>query len=90
MTQGETDYVAYKAYVDLWSAENPIKTNKLQVLLVVNGLLVSALQLGGGFTLANWPIFLAGSLLSAIWILSIGRTSLFQKAWQIKALELAR
>ncbi len=90
MTQDETDYIAYKAYVDLWAAENPIKTNKLQVLLVVNGLLVSALQIGGGFTVANWPIFLAGSLLSAIWILSIGRTSLFQKAWQIKARELAR
>jgi hypothetical protein len=89
MTQDEKDYVAFKAYVDLWAAENPIKTNKLQVLLVVNGLLVSALQLGGGFQTANWPIFLAGSLLSAIWILSIGRTSLFQKTWQIKALKLA-
>lgn len=90
MTQDEKDYVAYKAYVDLWSAENPIKTNKLQVLLVVNGLLVSALQLGGGFQISNWPIFVAGSLLSAIWILSIGRTSLFQKAWQTKAQEVAK
>ena len=90
MSQNDTDYIAYKAYVDLWSAENPIKTNKLQVLLVVNGLLVSALQLGGGFTLANWPIFVAGSVLSGIWILSIGRTSLFQKAWQTKALAFAK
>ena len=32
MAQDETDYIAYKAYVDLWAAENPIKTNKLQVL----------------------------------------------------------
>ena len=90
MAQDETDYIAYKAYVDLWAAENPIKTNKLQVLLVVNGLLVSALQLGGGFIAANWPIFLMGSILSAIWVLSIGRTSLFQKIWQIKAQELAK
>jgi len=90
MNSVDLDYVAYKAYVDLWSAENPIKTNKLQVLLVVNGLLVSALQLGGGFILGNWPIFVAGSLLSAIWILSIGRTSLFQKIWQTKAFELAK
>jgi hypothetical protein len=90
MTQEEQEYTAYKSYVDLWAAENPIKTNKLQVLLVVNGLLVSALQLGHGFTAGNWPIFLAGSVLSGIWILSIGRTSLFQKAWQIKAQELAR
>ena len=90
MAQDETDYIAYKAYVDLWAAENPIKTNKLQVLLVVNGLLVSALQVGGGFIAANWPIFLMGSILSAIWVLSIGRTSLFQKIWQIKAQELAK
>ena len=90
MSSDEKDFIAYKAYVDLWAAENPIKTNKLQVLLIVNGLLVSALQIGGGFIVTNWPIFLAGSLLSGIWILSIGRTSLFQKAWQTKALELAK
>jgi hypothetical protein len=89
MTPEEQDYTAYKAYVDLWAAENPIKTNKLQVLLVVNGLLVSALQLGAGFSARNWPIFLAGAVLSGIWILSIGRTSLFQKAWQNKARTLA-
>jgi hypothetical protein len=90
MTKKEQDYVAYKSYVDLWAGENPIKTNKLQVLLVVNGLLVSALQLGGGFSAGNWPIFLAGAVLSGIWILSIGRTSLFQKAWQVKTQELAK
>lgn len=85
----DPDYVAYKAYVDLWSAENPIKTNKLQVLLAVNGLLVAALQMGGGVTRASWPIFLAGAVFSAIWVVSIGRTSLFQKVWQAKALALA-
>lgn len=90
MTPDDPDYVAYKAYVDLWSAENPIKTNKLQVLLVVNGLLVSALQVGGGASLASWPIFLVGAVFSAIWVMSIGRTSLFQKAWQAKALALAQ
>ncbi len=89
MEQSEKDYIAYKAYVDLWAAENPIKTNKLQVLLVVNALLLSALQLGGGFTIANWPIFMAGSVFCAIWIMSIGRTSLFQKVWQAKAIEFS-
>jgi hypothetical protein len=89
MDQSEKDYIAYKAYVDLWAAENPIKTNKLQVLLAVNALLVSALIVGGGFLIANWPIFMAGSLFCAIWIISIGRTSLFQKVWQAKATELS-
>ncbi len=90
MDQNEKDYIAYRAYVDLWAAENPIKTNKLQVLLIVNGLLVSALRVGGGFHSANWPIFAAGAVFSAIWIISIGRTSLFQKIWQAKAAEFSK
>lgn len=89
MDQVAKDYQAYKSYVELWAGENPIKTNKLQVLLVVNGILVSALQVAGGFVPENWPVFLAGAVLSAIWVLSIGRTSLFQKVWQTKALEIA-
>jgi len=89
MSEEEIDYEAYKAYLNLWASENPIKTNKLQVLLVVNGLLVSALQIAGGFVPQNWFIFLAGAIFSFIWILSIGRTSLFQKVWQIKANEIS-
>jgi hypothetical protein len=85
----EKDYEAYKQYVTLWASENPIKTNKLQVLLVVNGLLVSALQVAGGFTRDNWFLFVAGAVFSAIWILSIGRTSLFQQAWANKAADIA-
>lgn len=89
MNEEEKDYEAFKTYVSLWADENPIKTNKLQVLLVVNGLLVSALQVAGGFEYKNWPVFLAGCLLSLIWVMSIGRTSLFQKAWQTKAKDIA-
>ena len=37
----EHDYEAYKHLLDLWKSENPIKTNKLQVLLAINGLLVT-------------------------------------------------
>ena len=84
MTDEEKDYEAYKVYLDLWKSENPIKTNKLQVLLLVNGLLVSAVQVAGGFERKNCFLFLAGSLFSFVWVLSIGRTSLFQKVWQIK------
>jgi len=89
MDQSEKDYIAYKAYVDLWAAENPIKTCKLQVLLVVNALLASALGVTGGFHIANWPIFTAGSVFCAVWVMSIGRTSLFQKVWQAKATALS-
>ena len=89
MYQSEKDYIAHRAYVDLWAAENPIKTNKLQVLLIVNALLVSALNVGGGFHIANWPIFMAGAVFCTIWIMSIGRTSLFQKVWQAKAIEFS-
>lgn len=80
----ERDYQAYRVLVELWSKENPIKTAKLQVLLAVNALLVSAVNVSGG----NWYIYLAGALFSFIWMFSIGRTSLFQDVWQIKIKEL--
>ena len=85
------DYEIYRMAMDLWSKENPIKTNKLQVLLVVNGLLVSAINVtGGGFTPQKWSIYLTGALFSLIWTFSIGRTSLFQEAWQMKLDALQR
>jgi K+ transporter len=86
----DKDYEIYKQLLDLWAKENPIKTNKLQVLLVVNGLLLTAVSVTGGFKAENWPIYLGGAIFSLVWILSIGRTSLFQKIWQIKINELAK
>lgn len=80
----ERDYQTYKVLLDLWSKENPIKTAKLQVLLAVNALLVSAVNISGG----KWYVYLAGALFSFIWMFSIGRTSLFQDVWQIKIKEL--
>lgn len=85
----DKDYETYKQLVSLWMSENPIKTNKLQVLLVVNGLLITAVSVSGGFVAKNWPIYLGGALLSLVWVLSIGRTSLFQKIWQAKIRKLA-
>ncbi len=85
------DYEIYRIAMDLWSKENPIKTNKLQVLLAVNGLLVSAINVsGGGFTQQKWSIYATGALFSLIWTFSIGRTSLFQEAWQMKLDALQR
>jgi hypothetical protein len=43
----QRDLDAYGRLVGLWAQENPIKTNKLQVLLAVNGLLVTGLQING-------------------------------------------
>jgi hypothetical protein len=86
----EKDYEVYKHLLDLWAKENPIKTNKLQVLLVVNGLLLTAVNMGGGFKAGSWPIYLGGAVLCLVWVLSIGRTSLFQAAWQAKIVELAQ
>lgn len=85
----EDDLEAYRLLLGLWMQENPIKTNKLQVLLAVNGLLVSAATVAGGVGQAWWALPAAGVLFNAIWTLSIGRTSLFQEAWQIKLREIA-
>jgi hypothetical protein len=83
------DWEVYKILLDLWSRENPIKTTKLQVLLVVNGLLVSAINISGnGFSQDQWFLYLAGAIFNLIWTFSIGRTSLFQEAWQLKLSEL--
>lgn len=92
MDQGERiekDYQTYKLLLDLWVNENPIKTNKLQVLMVVNGLLVSAVQILGGFVARNWPIYLVACVLSMIWVFSIGRTVRFQTVWKLKMESLA-
>ncbi|HLP46599.1 MAG TPA: hypothetical protein VK469_11655 [Candidatus Kapabacteria bacterium] len=89
MTDEEKDYETFKTYIDLWKSENPIKTNKLQVLLLVNALLVSTAHFAGGFKPGNWFLFLAGFIFSFIWLLSLGRTSLLQKVWQVKAIKIA-
>lgn len=88
--QIERDLWIYENLLELWSKENPIKTTKLQVLLAVNGLLVSTLKISDGKFLdkSNWFIYLAGAVFSLIWTFSIGRTSLFQEGWQIKMREL--
>jgi len=84
----ERDFETYKLLLELWSRENPIKTAKLQVLLAVNGILVSAITISGGFTANQWFVYLAGALFSLIWTFSIGRTSLFQDVWHTKIKEL--
>lgn len=84
----EQDFETYKLLLDLWRSENPIKTTKLQVLLAVNALLVSAVAIAGGFDRDKWFVYAAGAIFSLIWTVSIGRTSLFQDVWQARIREL--
>ena len=92
-TRSEADlaFEQYRILLELWSKENPIKTTKLQVLLAVNALLVSGVGLGDdGFSQDKWFIYVSGCVFSLVWTFSIGRTSLFQEAWNKKLNEIAR
>ena len=81
-TMSETEEKAaedeYRLLLDLWKSENSIKTTKLQVLLATNAILASAFFLSGQVI---W-IALVGSIFSAIWLFSIGRTVSYQEHWQ--------
>lgn len=68
----------YRLAFDLWKSEKSIKTTKLQVLLATNAILVSAFFLSGHVI---W-IALVGSVFSAIWLFSIGRTISYQEHWK--------
>ena len=84
----ERDFETYKLLLDKWAAENPIKTNKLQVLLAANAILVSATGVGGGLTADKWYLYLAGVIFCLVWTFSIGRTALFQSIWKEKIEEM--
>ncbi len=88
--QRERDLQRYHQLLDLWQAENPIKTIKLQFLLASNALLLGFMQLSGGLVASNRPLMLGGFVLCLLWTLSIGRTALFQKAWKIRLDEISR
>jgi hypothetical protein len=85
----ERDYASYRLLVDLWARENPIKTAKLLVLLATNALLIAAGSVAGGLVPKNWPLCLTGAALSLVWVLSLGRTALFQEGWRLKIREIA-
>jgi len=88
-TDLEKDYEIYRELIDLWAKENPIKTSKLQMLLLANALLLAAVSINDGFVAKNWPIYLGGTLLCLVWLFSIGRTVLFQKLWQARISHIA-
>jgi hypothetical protein len=80
--QLQRDLQVYGQLLQLWQAENPIKTIKLQFLLATNALLLGFLLLNGGVITDNRLLMVGAFALNIIWTLSIGRTSLFQKAWK--------
>jgi len=67
----------YRLLTELWMSENPIKTNKLQMLMATNSILVSAFFLAGYIP---W-IPAVGFVFSTVWAFSIGRTVAFQHYW---------
>jgi hypothetical protein len=87
--RADQDHESYRLLVELWARENPVKTLKLQVLLAVNAILVSALCISGGVVRENWPLALAGAGFSLLWAFSMARTVLFQEAWRWKTREIA-
>lgn len=48
------------------------------------------LQINGGVVRENLLLLIGGAILCIVWTLSIGRTSLFQKAWKLKLDEIAQ
>lgn len=89
-TPVEQDLHTYSALLQLWQAENPIKTIKLQFLLITNAGLLGFSQISNEALGENFLLGAGGFVLNLIWTLSIGRTSLFQKAWKIKLDEIAQ
>jgi len=87
--RAEEDHASYRLLVGLWSAENPVKTAKLLALLGVNALLVSVLVLAGGLVPGNLLPCVAGAGFSLIFVLSLGRTVLYQEAWRQKIRDLS-
>jgi len=71
----------YGLVLGLWKAENPLKTLKLQVLLLTNALLLpSFLEYRGGAGAVLLALFMIGADL--VWVFSIGRTVASQHLWK--------
>ena len=74
-------------YVDLWKAENPIKTNKLMVYLIAQPLLALGVSMGDKYGPAAYFFPVLGILFSGWWFFCIGRTIGHQKLWKMRVEE---
>lgn len=92
--QIDKDLKTYNTLLNLWHAENPIKTIKLQFLLATNAILLGFLHLSGSAMpdriTENFLLAIGGFVFNIIWTFSIGRTSLFQMAWKNKLNDIAQ
>lgn len=85
--KSQQDLHSYTTLLSLWQSENPIKTIKLQFLLATNAGLFGFLSIADNRIVL---LSMAAVALNLIWLLSIGRTSLFQKAWKNKLDEISQ
>jgi len=83
------DHESYRQLLQCWQAENNIKTIKFQFLLLSNAILVGIASLNNDIIRNPVWLYSIASLLSLAWLFSIGRTLLFQKAWQIRLRQMA-
>jgi len=75
-------------YIDLWKAENPIKSNKLMVYLVAQPMLALGITTQQKFGLVCYFFATLGILFSIWWFFCIGRTLYYQKLWKTKIVQL--
>jgi hypothetical protein len=87
------DHESYRQLLECWRAENSIKTIKFQFLLLTNAILVASVYLmpipPDIMSNAHQWLYAVATLLSLTWLFSLGRTLVFQKAWQIRLQQMA-
>ena len=82
------DYESYRELLRCWRAENSIKTLKFQYLLLSNTILVAVISVSTRTAISPW-LYAVATLISLAWLFSLGRTLLFQKAWQLRLQQMA-
>lgn len=70
-----------KMFLELWTNENEVKTNKLNYFLLVQSILISIFSLNTTIGL-QLVASVAGIIVSLILFFSIGRTIAFQQIWK--------
>jgi len=75
-------------YIDLWKAENPVKTNKLMLYLIAQPLLALGAALQDERNVACYFFSTLGILFSVWWFFCIGRTVGYQRLWKHKIMQI--
>jgi hypothetical protein len=75
-------------YLDLWKAENSIKTNKLMLYLTAQPLLALGASLQNERNVACYFFSTLGIFFSIWWFFCVGRTVGYQKLWKHKIIQI--